>query len=141
MGADGKKTRRKQHISVDLPVAAISTNKLYKGIKERSHFYKIFRKKVLTYLEATYDNDVNLNGNLSLSMEVGFSSPLSDLSNGIKGIEDVLCEYFGFNDRQIVHIEMNKKLVSKGKEYMKIHLKKSRRRVDYRDKKKTKENK
>lgn len=133
MTGSGKKTRRKQHVSVDLPVPALSTNKLYKGIKQRSHFYEIFRKKVLTYLEENYDNNVNLNGNLALSMEVGFSSPLSDLSNAIKGVEDVLCEYFGFNDRQIVYIEMSKKLVKKGSEYMKIHLKKSRRRIDYRN--------
>lgn len=127
--------RRKQHISVDLPLPALSTNKLYKGVKQRSHHYKQFRKKVFNLLKE-YDSNVNLSGNLSFHMEVGFSSPLSDLSNAIKGLEDVLCEYFKFNDRQIVQITMEKRLVDKGCEYVKVYIKKSRKRIDYRSKKK-----
>lgn len=129
--------RKKQHVGVELPLPAISTNKLYMGIKKRSGYYKTFRKKVLQYLATNYDASlVSLTGNLCMTLEVGFSSSLSDLSNAIKGIEDVLCEFYGFNDRQIVHIEMDKKLVDKGCEYMSIHIKKSRKRVDYKTSKK-----
>jgi Holliday junction resolvase RusA-like endonuclease len=133
-GNGSPRRRKKQHVSVELPLPALSTNKLYKGVKQRSHYYKAFRKKVFQLLKEYDSSYVNLSGNLSLSMEVGLSSPLSDLSNTLKGIEDVLSEYFSFNDRQIVSITLDKKLVNKGEEYMKIHIKKSRKIVDYRTK-------
>lgn len=132
--------RKKQNIDVVLHLPALSTNKLYAGVKRRSHHYKTYRKRVFKILNE-YDSNVNLKGNLSLYLEVGFSSPLSDLSNAIKGLEDLLCEYFRFDDRQIVHIEMNKFLVNKGEEYIKAQVKKSRKNIDRRSKKSNRRNK
>lgn len=126
--------RRKQSVHLVLGIKALSVNKLYKGIKERSHYYKKFRREVFQTLNGC-SSKVNLSGNLTFCMEVGFSSPLSDLSNAMKAIEDVLSEYFGFNDRQIVRIELDKLLVNKGDEYMKITIKKSRKNIDRREKK------
>ena len=80
--------------------------------------------------------NVNLSGNLQIIMEVGFSSPLSDLSNSIKSIEDVVAEYFDFNDRQVVTIHMDKYLVNKGDEFIHMIVKKSRKNIDRRSKKK-----
>ena len=59
-----------------------------------------------------------MTGNLNFVMIVGFSSSLSDLSNSVKAIEDILKDYFDFDDRQIVEIHLHKRLVNKGDEYM-----------------------
>lgn len=122
-------------IDLSLPFKAFSTNDLYQGRKVRSYKYKTFRKNVLTFLEENYEQRVDLKGNLSMSLEIGYSSPLSDASNGIKGIEDVVAEYFKFNDRQIVTILIEKYLVDKGKEYMRLKIRKTTKDIDKRTKK------
>lgn len=124
--------RKKQSLDLMLPFKALSTNKLYLGRKIRTKEYETFRKGVLTYLAENYTKDVDLSGNLVLSLETGFSSPLADLSNSIKGAEDVVAEYFNFNDRHIVSINMDKYLVPKGEEYIKLTIKKTKKNIDRR---------
>jgi len=127
-----KKTRVKRSLHLKIPIKAISTNKLYSGRKVRSYVYKNYRKQVLQFLDDNYSTPVSLTGNLVMELEVGFSSPLSDASNSVKGIEDCISEYYGFNDRQIVTIVIHKYIVDKGKEYTHIKLKKTRKIIDKR---------
>lgn len=123
-----KRARKKTSIKIKLPVKALSTNKIYGGRKRRSYHYKNYRRLVLNMLK-DYDKKVyDLDGNLCMTMDVGFSSPLSDLSNAIKATEDLIAEYFSFNDRFVVEIHMRKFLVHKGEEFIHIDLKRSRRR-------------
>ncbi len=123
-----RRVRKRTSVKIKLPVKALSTNKIYGGRKRRSYHYKNYRRLVLGLLKE-YDKKIyNLDGNLSLTMDVGFSSPLSDLSNAIKATEDLIAEYFSFNDRFVVEIHMRKFLVHKGNEFINIDLKKSRRR-------------
>jgi len=131
-----RKIKKRTSIKIKLPVKALSVNQIYGGRKRRSYQYKNYRRLVLNLLKE-YDKKIyNLDGNLNMTMDVGFSSPLSDLSNAIKAIEDIVAEYFSFNDRMIVEIHMRKFLVHKGDEFIQIDLKKSRRRkIDLRLKK------
>lgn len=122
----------RRSLSLEIPYPALSTNMMYSGRKVRSYYYKRFRKDIFKFLSVSYPDPVSLKGNLVLSMEVGFSSPLSDLSNAIKSTEDVLAEYFSFNDRMIVSIKMNKYLVNKGSEYMIIKINKTNKNIDRR---------
>jgi Holliday junction resolvase RusA-like endonuclease len=128
------RTRVKRKVELRLDLPALSTNKLFNGRKRRSYFYKSFRKTVFKLLSEKLKDTYSLNGNLKLTMTVGFSSQLSDLSNSIKGIEDVLCEFLGINDRQIVMIELHKRLVHKGDEFMDISISKVNRSIDMRKK-------
>ena len=131
-----KRTKRKTSIKIKLPIKALSVNLIYGGRKRRSFQYKNYRRLVLNLLKEYDKKAYNLEGNLCMTMDVGFSSPLSDLSNAIKAIEDVVAEYFAFNDRFIVEIHMRKFLVHKGEEFIHLDLKKSRRRkIDLRLKK------
>lgn len=125
----------KKTLSLSLPFKAFSTNDLYAGRKVRSYKYKTFRKTVLDFLNKNYEQKVDLKGNLVLSLEIGYSSPLSDASNGIKGIEDVVAEYFKFNDKQVVTLKVDKYLVDKGAEYMKLSVVKTAKDIDRRTKK------
>lgn len=118
---------------VRLPCKPISTNNLYMGRKVRSFDYRKFRTLVFKMLDNEFKSSTfELTGNLTLDMEVGFSSPLSDLSNSIKGLEDCLTEYLGFNDRQIVTIVLNKYLVNKGDEYVIVKLRKTKKDINRR---------
>lgn len=133
-GSPTKRTK-KRSLDLKLPIKAISTNKLYAGRKHRSYIYKNYRKQVFQFLDDNYSFPVSLKGNLVLELEVGFSSPLNDASNSVKGIEDCIAEYYGFNDRQIVTIVIHKYLVDKGREYTHLKLKRTRKVIDKRIKK------
>jgi len=121
-------------VRLNIPHSAISTNQLHLGRKVRSYEYKKFRKEVFAYLADNIKADVKLEGNLIFKMEVGLSNPLSDASNTMKGVEDVLAEYFQFNDRQIVSIHIDKYLVNKGEEYMLITIRRTNKNIDRRSK-------
>lgn len=129
-----RKIAKKRSLKLRIPIKAISTNKLYGGKKVRSWFYKKYRKEIFEYLGANYPDPVCLGGNLTLEMEVGFSSPLSDASNSIKGVEDCISEFYAFNDRQIVSIKVDKYLVNKGEEFTNIVVKKTKKNIDRRHK-------
>jgi Holliday junction resolvase RusA-like endonuclease len=132
-GPGSPKKKRKDSYSITIPIKALSVNKLYSGQKTRSWHYKKFRKKVFQLLNGSCKS-VDLSGNLQLTMEIGFSSPLSDLSNGIKGIEDLISEYLGINDRQVFVLHAEKYLVNKGDEYIQIRLHRLRKNFDRRGK-------
>jgi Holliday junction resolvase RusA-like endonuclease len=125
--------RGKRSVQVLVPHKAISTNQLHMGTKTRSWDYKKFRKEVFQFLEDNHGGvKPNLQGNLVFTLEVGFSNPTSDLSNSIKGIEDVLAEFYEFNDKQIVRIVMDKYIVNKGDEYMSLSLRHTKKNIDRR---------
>ncbi len=134
----GRGSYRKRHqrktLTINIPIPGLSVNKIYSGRKTRSWHYKKYRKQIFNFLEDYDPNLFCLKGNLHLSIEVGFSSKLSDLSNIIKALEDCLAEKFKFNDRQISDISMKKFLVNKGDEYTKVFLRKSKRNIDTRNK-------
>ena len=129
-----KKSRAKRRVDLKIPYPALSTNKLFSGQKHRSHYYRKFRGKIFSWLEEESKDKYALTGNLRLVMIVGFSSSLSDLSNSVKAIEDILAEYFKFNDRQIVEMHLFKRLVHRGEEYMKISITKVNKNIDDRRK-------
>lgn len=124
-----KRNRRKSRVDIEIPMPALSVNKMYTGKKRRSVYYKHFRRNVFRYLNENLTDKGNLQGNLGLSLEVGVSSTLSDLSNCLKAIEDIMAEYLDFNDKQIVHEELDKYMVPKGEEYMKLSIYKVKKNI------------
>lgn len=72
-----------------------------------------------------------------MHLEVGFSSPLADLSNSVKAIEDIIAEYFEFNDKMVIDTILRKYLVPKGEEYIKVLFKGCKREYDFRKKRRT----
>ena len=135
-----KKRKSRKALSLYIPIKPLSTNKMYSGRKRRSIYYKQFSREVTKYLENVYDlRNLALAGKLRLKLEVGVSSPLMDASNCIKAIEDVLVKYCGtWDDRQIFSLNVEKYLVPKGAEYMKISITKLRGNRDLRKKLKNK---
>ncbi len=98
----------------------LSVNKAWRGRRFKTPEYKTFERSLLLMLPKGKAPQ----GKLELNLELGFSSKLSDLSNPLKLIEDILQKKYGFNDRNVFRIVMNKKLVKKGEEYIEFNIKK-----------------
>ena len=58
----------------------------------------------------------------SVEYEFGFSSKGSDIDNYIKSFQDILQKKYGFNDNLIYEMHVRKKIVKKGKEYIKFNI-------------------
>ena len=101
-----------------LNIKPLSVNKAWKGRRFKTNDYKRFEHDLLLILPAI---DVS-KSKLKLSLELGFSNKLSDLSNPLKLVEDILAKKYGFNDRMIYQISMEKEIVKKGQEYIKFNL-------------------
>jgi Holliday junction resolvase RusA-like endonuclease len=127
-----KRRRKLRVLKAVLPLAALSVNKLYGGRKYRTRAYEKYRDQVYFFLKEYDAKEYDLSGPLELQLEVGFSSPLSDLTNSVKAIEDIAAEYFGFNDKMVIDTILRKYLVPKGEEYIKIQFRRSQREYDYR---------
>ena len=126
--------KKKQSLHLEIPMKPLSTNKMYSGVKRRSVYYKRFSREVFQYLNENYDpRGLSLKGNLRFTLEIGVSSPLFDASNSIKAIEDIIVKWSGsFDDRQVYSLHVEKYLVNKGEEYMKLSFTKLRSNRDRR---------
>ena len=61
-------------------------------------------------------------GRLSLSLRFGLSSKNADIDNPIKPWLDILQKKYGFNDRQIYRLTVEKEDVPKGSEYIEFTI-------------------
>ncbi len=99
-------------------IKPLSINEALKGRKYKTEKYNSWRLEMsfkLPKLEVP-------KGKLKLSLEFGFSSKGSDIDNPVKLTTDSLQLRYGFNDNQIYRLEVDKKIVPKGKEYIKFNL-------------------
>ena len=62
-------------------------------------------------------------GRLSISLRFGVSSKNADVDNPIKPFLDILQKKYGFNDRQIYLLTVEKVDVPKGSEYIEFEIK------------------
>lgn len=105
---------------VNINIKALSINQAFQGRRFKTNKYKSYEKEMLYKLpnidipEPPY----------SVYYEFGFSSSLSDIDNGVKPLQDILQKKYGFNDREVFHMEVTKTIVKKGEEYIKFEIKK-----------------
>jgi hypothetical protein len=98
---------------IRLKVKPLSVNRSYQGRRFSTPELAAYRQE-LSYLLPPLNVP---KGNLAVRYEFGVSSKASDGDNLIKSFQDTLCEKYGFNDRDIYHWEVEKKIVPKGEEY------------------------
>lgn len=115
-----RRNRKFSAISSYLPVKPLSVNKAYTGRKRRSVWLKAYSREVLSELP---EGSVPRNVNLQLDITFGVSNRSNDADNLLKPLIDCLQEKYDFNDNQIFHIRVWKKLVKKGNEYVNWMLK------------------
>lgn len=114
-----RRVRKFSSISACLPVKPLSVNKAYTGRKRRSIWLKTYTREVMSELP---EGSVPRNINLQLDITFGVSNRSNDADNLLKPLIDCLQEKYDFNDNQIFHIRVWKKLVKKGNEYINWQL-------------------
>ena len=101
-----------------LDIKPISINKAYRGRRFATQELKQFKRDVSLLLPKIKIPD----GKLTASYRFGFSSKASDVDNGIKGFQDCIAEHYGFNDKKIYKLIVEKIDVEKGQEYIEFEI-------------------
>src|ERR1035437_5937218 len=101
-----------------VPIKPLSVNRSYQGRRFATPELKAY-KEVLGYLLPVMKVPM---GQLKVHYIFGVSSKASDGDNLIKSFQDTLCEKYGFNDRDIYHWDVTKKIVPKGEEYVAFEI-------------------
>lgn len=102
-----------------LKIKPLSTNQAWQGRRFKTNNYKDYEEELLYILPRL---NIPKDTQLSLTIEAGFSSNSSDLSNILKQFEDIICKKYGLNDKWNYQIHMYKKLVAKGEDYIAFDL-------------------
>lgn len=100
-------------------IKPLSVNEAWQGKRYKTDKYKYYEKELLLLLKPMKIPE----GNLQVFYEFGFSSKLSDWDNPIKCLQDILQKKFNFNDSRIFKATVTKKIVPRGKEYLKFKIK------------------
>lgn len=103
---------------VKIDIKPLSINEAWKGRKFKTDKYKKYRKDVLSMLIAKKLPEPPF----KIEIEFGFSSRGCDWDNYIKLFQDIIAEKYRFNDNLIYKALIEKKIVSKGDEYIKFKL-------------------
>lgn len=99
---------------------ALSVNEAWKGRRFKTNKYKSFEKLLLYCLPSLTFPDPPF----QISIKFGFSSKASDVDNGAKPFIDVLQKKYGFNDRDIYRLILEKEIVPKGAEFIDFKVEK-----------------
>ena len=103
-----------------LEIKPLSINEAFKGRRFKTDKYKRYERDVLLILPPLAVPD----GPLELNVTFGLSSKNADVDNPVKCFVDCLQKKYGFNDRMIYKMTVEKVDVKKGKEFIEFELKK-----------------
>jgi len=97
-----------------ISVKPLSINRAFQGRRFKTKEYKDYEEELLLILPHIKIPA----GKLKVYYEVGYSNKLSDIDNFIKPFQDILQTKYGFDDKMIYKMEVEKNIVDKGKEYI-----------------------
>lgn len=102
-------------------IIPLSVNGAWQGRRFKTPAYVKFQNTLLTILPNKI-YQFNNNSKLKMKYIFGFSSKLSDLANPEKLVTDILCKKYGFDDRQIYLMTLEKVIVPKGAEFIDFEI-------------------
>ena len=102
-----------------LKIKPLSINEAFQGKRFKTNKYKSYEKECLLKLKPFKIPE----GKLEVHYTFGFSSVASDIDNPIKAIQDILQKKYKFNDSRIYRMIVDKEIVKKGSEFIKIEIK------------------
>lgn len=100
-------------------IKPLSVNQAWQGRRYRTDTYKKWRNALVMMLPNIEVPD----GYLELYVKYGFSSSNSDLDNPTKCFQDGLSERYGFNDKMISRVVLERDKVKRGEEYIEFEIK------------------
>ena len=101
-------------------IKPLSVNQAWQGKRFKTPKYKSYEKAVLLSLPKLEVPE----GSIAIDLVVGLSSKNADIDNPVKCFIDCLQKKYGFNDRNIYHMTIQKFDVGKGDEYIDFSIEK-----------------
>jgi len=95
-------------------IKPLSVNEAWRGRKFKTPKYKQYERDLLIMLPKKIKDDFT-----ELNIKIGVSA-LFDIDNCLKPLIDILQKKYGFNDRYIKRLVIEKEIVKKGAEYIDI---------------------
>lgn len=105
---------------IKIPYDTLSVNDCWQGKRFKTKMYRVYETNLYNILP-----DLEIpEGKLKINLEFGFSNSLRDIDNPIKPLLDIFQKKYGFNDKRVFGIYIEKKIVKKGNEYFKFLISK-----------------
>ena len=101
-----------------LNIKPLSVNEAWQGRRFKTPKYNKYIKDMLTILPPLKVS----NDKLELEITFGLSSIAADIDNPLKCFIDCLQKKYGFDDKMIYRLIVNKDIVKRGKEYIEFNL-------------------
>jgi Holliday junction resolvase RusA-like endonuclease len=100
-------------------IKPVSVNECWQGKRFKTKKYKSFEQQLLYILPA-----INLPPSpYELIYTFYFSNFCSDIDNPVKPITDILQKKYSFNDKDVLRLIVEKKIVKKGSEFFSFEIK------------------
>ena len=107
--------------SCKINIKPLSDNKIRMWLHKKTPEYRKYEKKLLELIPDELDLK---NIKTSIHFTFWFSSKLSDASNPLKALCDIIWKKFeDRDDRLIYHLEVDKVIVPKGEEFIEFEIK------------------
>ena len=103
---------------IKISIKPMTVNRAYKGRRHVTDEYKAWKHDIAFMLP----KHKSFKGRLRLDIEFGFSNVASDIDNPVKSLTDALQNKYGFNDKNVYTLVVNKVIVNKGEDYLKFQL-------------------
>lgn len=108
---------------IKVNVKPLSVNQAWQGKRYKTKLYQNYEKKMIAILPKL-DFKIEKTEKLSIAFVFGFSSIKSDLDNPVKPLLDIFCKKYLFDDSQIFQINISKKKVEKGNDFIAFNIEK-----------------
>ena len=101
-----------------LNIKPLSVNECWQGKRFKTPKYKKYERNLMLMLpKKTFKFD-----KFRIEIEFGFSTILADIDNPLKPFLDILQKKYNINDRDVYVLNVIKKIVPKGSEYIKFKI-------------------
>lgn len=101
-------------------IKPLSANKAWQGRRFKTDEYKKYEQDLNLLLPHPQNYHIP-KGKIGIRYEFGLSNKLSDIDNPIKQFQDILTKRYDFKDSDIYELQVIKKIVKKGEEYIDFH--------------------
>lgn len=99
-------------------IKPMTINRAWKGRRFKTDEYRSWRTEMFYTLPKIEVPDPPF----KVSFEFGFSTKNSDIDNPVKCCLDAIQDKYRINDRDVYRLEVEKKMVKKGGEYIKFKI-------------------
>ncbi len=101
-----------------ISIKPLSVNECWRGRRFKTQDYSVYENAVLFMLPKGKLPDPPYQVNFVFAL----SNVMNDIDNSVKPFTDILQKKYGFNDRHIMRMEIEKTIVKKGDEYVSFEI-------------------